>query len=141
MKKIYFIIYSFLNLFKFHFLYRKLGNFLDKVRMKFLVLSGAQIGKDSVVREKTFILDPEKLNIGENSSIGFYSEIYNSEDVNYSYISKLDNKIKYSSSIFMYTSVNNSIAADYFYTTLSYISDVAILNISDVTISKCYKKL
>ncbi len=80
MKKIYFIIYSFLNLFKFHFLYRKLGNFLDKVRMKFLVLSGAQIGKNSVVREKTFILDPEKLNIGENSSISFYSEIYNSEE-------------------------------------------------------------
>ena len=48
--------------------------------MKFLVLSGAQIGKNSVVREKTFILDPEKLNIGENSSIGFYSEIYNSEE-------------------------------------------------------------
>ncbi len=81
MKKIYFIIFSFLNLFKFHFIYRRLGNFLDKIRMSFLSLSGAIIGSQSVVREKCFILEPKNLEIGKNSSIGFYSEIYNSEKI------------------------------------------------------------
>tara|TARA_Y100001970_G_scaffold293361_1_gene439668 strand:+ start:4858 stop:5286 length:429 start_codon:yes stop_codon:yes gene_type:complete len=49
--------------------------------MSFLSLSGAIIGSQSVVREKCFILEPKNLEIGKNSSIGFYSEIYNSEKI------------------------------------------------------------
>ena len=80
-KKIFFIIFSILNFLKFHFLIRGIGDFLDVIRMKFLILSGASIGKNSVVREKTFILDPNKFIIGENSSIGSYSEIFNIDKI------------------------------------------------------------
>ena len=81
MKKFFFISYSLLNLFYLHFLFRGLGKKLDILRMKMLKLSGSIIGNNSVVREKTFILTPENLEIGNDSSIGSNSEIFNSTKI------------------------------------------------------------
>ena len=81
MKKFFFILYSLLNLFYLHFLFRGLGKKLDILRMKMLKLSGSIIGNNSVVREKTFILIPDNLEIGKNSSIGSKSEIFNSKRI------------------------------------------------------------
>ncbi len=80
-KKIFFILFSFLNLFYFHFLFRSLGIIFDILRMKLLQMSGSKIGKNSIVREKTFILVPSNLEIGNNSSIGAKSELFNSVKV------------------------------------------------------------
>jgi maltose O-acetyltransferase len=81
MKKFFFIFFAILNNIKLHFLIRRLGNILDKFRMKLLSKSGSKIGKNSTVREKTFILFPENLEIGQNSSIGSNSEIFNSKKI------------------------------------------------------------
>ena len=76
-KKIFFLIFSFVNLFNFHFKIRIIGNIFDKIRMKLLVLSGAKIGKNSVIHAGVFILNPNNLIIKENSSIGSDSKIFN----------------------------------------------------------------
>ena len=80
-RKIFFILFSILNLINLHFLFRGLGKIHDIIRMKILQLSGAVVGQNSVVREKTFILKPENLQLGNNSSIGARSEIFNSEKI------------------------------------------------------------
>lgn len=97
-KKICFIIYYFLNLFKLHLILSRISKILDKVRMKFLILSGSSIGTNSIVREKTFILNPKNLEIGNNSSIGFHSEIYNSE------LFKIGNNVDIGSQLYINTS-------------------------------------
>ena len=80
-KKIFFILFSILNLINLHFLFRGLGKIHDSIRMKILRLSGSVLGYNSVVRERVFILKPENLELGDNSSIGSRSEIFNSEKI------------------------------------------------------------
>ena len=77
MKKVFTVLFAILNNLKFHFLFRRLGNILDDLRMRTLILSGSKVGKGSVIREKIFILNPENFEIGQNSTIGSYSEIFN----------------------------------------------------------------
>jgi len=77
-KKIFFWIFLIINKFNYRFNYRALSGVLDKFKMRFLSMSGAKIGLNSVVRSNTFILNSKNLNIGNNSSIGSNSEIFNS---------------------------------------------------------------
>ena len=76
-KKISFLSFAILNLINLHFKLRFLGNILDELRMVLLRYAGAKIGKNSFVHPNVMILKPENLLIGERSSIGSNSEIFN----------------------------------------------------------------
>lgn len=76
-KKIFFLIFSLLNLFNFYFKIKFLGNLFNIIKVFFLRLSGAKIGNNSFIHSNVFILNPENLEVGENSIIGANSEIFN----------------------------------------------------------------
>ena len=72
------LIYFFLKNISFHFLLPpKYSIFFEKLRTYSLVLQGAKIGKNTVVRKNVFIAFPRNLNLGENVTIGFSSRFYN----------------------------------------------------------------
>ena len=75
--KILFLIFALLNQLNLHFKFRIIGNVLDKIRMKILIICGANIGKNSTIDPNTMLLDPKNLIIGENTHIGSNSEIFN----------------------------------------------------------------
>ena len=77
LKKIFFLVFSILNLFNFYFKIRFLGNLFNTIKVFFLKLSGAKIGNNSFIHSNVFILNPENLEVGENSIIGANSEIFN----------------------------------------------------------------
>jgi acetyltransferase-like isoleucine patch superfamily enzyme len=49
---------------------------VERLRATALRLRGAEIGKNSFIRYKSFITDPEKLRIGSHSKIGIRSELF-----------------------------------------------------------------
>lgn len=81
LKKIAFLLFALLNKINFHFKIRILGNYIDKIRMGLLRLSGAKIGTGSCIHPNVMILRAENLIIGDNSIIGSNSEIFNYSEV------------------------------------------------------------
>ena len=73
-----FLLYSFLKPWRTRFI---LPAFFDKYismsRCFALRLQGARIGKETVIREKVFIVFPRNLIIGDKSKIGTNTQIYN----------------------------------------------------------------
>ena len=72
------LLYFFLKKISFHFLLpSKYSLYLEKLRTYSLVLQGAIIGKNTVVRKNVFIAFPKNLKLGDNVTIGFSSRFFN----------------------------------------------------------------
>ena len=76
-KKIVFSIYVLISQINFHYKWRILDTFLNKIRMNMLRFCGAKIGKNSSIHPNVMLLNPAELELGNNSNIGSNSEIFN----------------------------------------------------------------
>ena len=75
--EVLFLIFGILNQINLHFKFRIIGNILDIIRMKLLIICGSIIGKNSILNPNTLLINPKNLKIGTNSRIGSNSEIFN----------------------------------------------------------------
>jgi acetyltransferase-like isoleucine patch superfamily enzyme len=76
-KKALLLLYALINQINFHFKFRTIDIFLNKIRISLLRMCGSEIGINSSIHPKVMILMPENLVIGNNSNIGSNSEIFN----------------------------------------------------------------
>lgn len=77
LKKSIFLLYALINQINFHFKFKTIDIFLNKIRISLLKFCGSKIGKNSSIHPKVMIYNPENLIIGNNSNIGSNSEIFN----------------------------------------------------------------
>lgn len=76
-RKFFFLLYSILNLFNFHYKLKTIASLMDRSRMFLLKIAGAEIGAHSLICANVLIINPENLKIGNNSKIGSESQIFN----------------------------------------------------------------
>ena len=83
MKIIFFYFFLILNFFNFQYVpgFRWLNNVLTSIRMFCLKISGATIGKFSIIRPGALIISAKNINIGSNTIIGSNSKFMNFEQV------------------------------------------------------------
>lgn len=83
MKIVNFYFFLILNFFNFQYVpgLRNINSILTSLRMIFLRLSGATVGKSTIIRPSCLLISPKRFKIGHNSVVGANAKIMNFSNV------------------------------------------------------------